>query len=70
VLDDQLADEVRITVIAAGFDQYEDEGQRSHAGDRRAQPAAPRQYDDAFDNGSSNEGDTYGDDSDVPDFLR
>ncbi|HKH25647.1 MAG TPA: cell division protein FtsZ [Acidimicrobiia bacterium] len=70
VLDDQLADEVRITVIAAGFDQYEDEGQRRYAGALRAQPAAPRRYDDAFDNGSSNEVDTDGDDSDVPDFLR
>jgi len=38
VIDDQLGDEVRITVIAAGFDRYEGERQRSRTGDLRPQP--------------------------------
>ena len=42
VLDDQLADEVRITVIAAGFDRRNDEGQRDHAGDLRSHPRSLR----------------------------
>ena len=46
VLDDQLADEVRITVIAAGFDWHDDEGQRDHAGDLRSQPPVPQKGDD------------------------
>jgi cell division protein FtsZ len=53
VLDDQLADEVRITVIAAGFDQ----------------PSASQEYDDEFDNSSSNALDINDDDLDAPDFL-
>ena len=36
VLDDQLADEVRITVIAAGFDRDDDAGRPSHSGDADA----------------------------------
>ena len=57
VLDDQLADEVRITVIAAGFDWHDDEGQRDHAGDLRSQPPV-------------NSVDINDDDADVPDFLK
>jgi cell division protein FtsZ len=70
VLDDQLADEVRITVIAAGFDRYEDERPRSHTGDLQSQPAAPQEYDDAVGNGSSNALDINDDDTDVPEFLK
>src|SRR6202022_2654581 len=40
VLDDQLGDEVRITVIAAGFDRNEDERQQTHIGDLRSQSPA------------------------------
>jgi cell division protein FtsZ len=69
VLDDQLADEVRITVIAAGFDGREDERQRSHAGDLRARPSVPQKYDDTFGNSSSTALD-INDDSDVPEFLE
>ena len=70
VLDDQLADEVRITVIAAGIDRYEDERQRSHAGDLRSQPPALPGYDNAFTNSRSNPLDINDDDSDVPGFLK
>jgi cell division protein FtsZ len=62
VLDDQLAEEVRITVIAAGFDRHQDERQRSHASDLRSQPPAPQQYDDAFGNRSSSALETNDDD--------
>jgi cell division protein FtsZ len=70
VLDDQLADEVRITIIAAGIDGYEDDRQGSHAGDLQSQPPAPQQYDDAFGNRSSNALDINDDDPDVPEFLK
>jgi cell division protein FtsZ len=70
VLDDQLADEVRITVIAAGFDRYEGERQRSHAGDLPSQPPAPQEYDDEFGNSSSNVLDINDDNLDAPEFLK
>ena len=70
VLDDQLGDEVRITVIAADFDRNEDEGQRSHAGDFQSQSAPPEEYDSPFDNSSSNALDVDDDDSEVPEFLK
>src|SRR2546426_3917623 len=38
VIDDQLGDEVRITVIAAGFDRYEGERNRRRSGDMRPEP--------------------------------
>jgi cell division protein FtsZ len=70
VLDDQLADEVRITVIAAGFDRHEDEQQRGHVGDLRSRPPAPQEYDDAFGQSSSNALDINDDDFEVPEFLK
>jgi cell division protein FtsZ len=70
VLDDQLADEVRITVIAAGFDRYDGEGQRNHAGDLRTQPPVRQTGDDAFSDSSSTAVDINDDDTDVPDFLK
>jgi cell division protein FtsZ len=70
VLDDQLADEVRITVIAAGFDQDEDEGRRSHADDVQSRPPAPEEHDDALGNGRRSALDISDDDSDVPEFLK
>ncbi len=61
VIDDALGDEVRLTVIAAGFDRYE--------GERRADaPLGLRAEDDAF---GGSETDALGDDDfDVPEFLR
>jgi cell division protein FtsZ len=70
VLDDELADEVRVTVIAAGFDRYEDEPQRSRAGDLPSRPPSPGQYDDASGNSGSNALDIGDDDSGVPEFLK
>jgi cell division protein FtsZ len=70
VLDDQLGDEVRITIIAAGFDRYEDERQRSHTGDVRSQRPAPQGYDDALGNSSSNALDINDDDLDVAESLK
>src|SRR5438876_1486551 len=70
VLDDQLADEVRITIIAGGYDRYEDERQRSHASELRSQPPAPQQYDEAIGNSRSNPLDTNDDDPDVPESLK
>ncbi len=61
VIDDALGDEVRLTVIAAGFDRYE--------GERRADaPLGLRAEDDAFGSGESE--DLGDDDFDVPEFLR
>ena len=61
VIDDALGDEVRLTVIAAGFDRYE--------GERRTEaPLGLRAEDDAF---GATDGDDLGDDDfDVPEFLR
>jgi cell division protein FtsZ len=61
VIDDALGDEVRLTVIAAGFDRYE--------GERRTDaPLGLRDDDDGF---GGNEDDDLGDDEfDVPEFLR
>jgi cell division protein FtsZ len=70
VLDDQLADEVRITVIAADFNRNEDEGQRSHAGEFQSQSAPPRAHDDVFANGSSSALDINDGGSDGPEFLQ
>jgi cell division protein FtsZ len=55
VLDDQLGDEVRITVIAADFDRREDEQQRRHTGDRLSQPPVRQEHDnDTVGTGGSN----------------
>jgi cell division protein FtsZ len=70
VLDDQLADEVRITVIASGFDRHDGEGPRNHAGDLRSRPPVPQKDSDAFGNNSPNAVDIDDDDADVPDFLK
>ncbi|MEZ5169849.1 MAG: cell division protein FtsZ [Acidimicrobiia bacterium] len=69
VIDDALGDEVRLTVIAAGFERFE--------GERRLEPASLGLDDDSFgdsfgDAGDSPPGDVdLGDDDfDVPEFLR
>ena len=63
VIDDALGDEVRITVIAAGFDRFEGERQSATLGLREEERAL----------GGDEEGGDLGlgdDDFDVPDFLR
>ena len=66
VIDDALGDEVRLTVIAAGFDRYEGERDRrgSHARARRSASTTRTRSrgEEALDLGD--------DDFDVPEFLR
>ncbi len=71
VIDDGLGDEVRITVIAAGFDRYE--------GERRPARLASLGLDDDLDLdddgidfsvGASMASEEADDDFDVPEFLR
>src|SRR5206468_2159293 len=65
VVDDSLGDEVRITVIAAGFDRFEGEGN----GRPRSGPATLGL--DAEDSITDDEALTLDDDDfDVPEFLR
>ncbi len=69
VIDDEMGDEVRVTVIAAGFDRWEGEGpapRRSGAEER------PRRTNDLFaTDGEDEDGDAAGDDDfDVPSFLK
>jgi cell division protein FtsZ len=62
VIDDALGDEVRITVIAAGFDRYE--------GERRADtPLGLRAEEDSLAGGDEDL-DLGDDEFDVPEFLR
>ena len=64
VIDDALGDEVRITVIAAGFDRYEGEHR-----DRRSSNFTLDLDDE--DSLASEDGLDLGDDDfDVPEFLR
>jgi cell division protein FtsZ len=76
-IDDALGDEVRITVIAAGFDRYE--GERPLRGETRASTSlgepegrlARSAADSAFGEERSEFGDEDEDDEfDVPEFLR
>jgi cell division protein FtsZ len=68
VIDDALGDEVRITVIAAGFDRYEGERNRRRGGDLRSQPLGLEEEEAAL--GSDNDLDFDDDDFDVPEFLK
>ncbi|HEX4776424.1 MAG TPA: cell division protein FtsZ, partial [Acidimicrobiia bacterium] len=65
VIDDALGDEVRITVIAAGFDRYEGERRSTDA----ATPLGLREEEAALA-GKDEEIDLSDDDFDVPEFLR
>jgi cell division protein FtsZ len=64
VIDDSLGDEVRLTVIAAGFDRYEGEG----GGSRRA--AFSLELNDEDSLAGEEALDLGDDDFDVPEFLR
>jgi cell division protein FtsZ len=66
VIDDALGDEVRITVIAAGFDRFEGEG-----GTGRVRPPSPLGLGDDEDSLAGEDALDLGDDDfDVPEFLR
>jgi len=69
VIDDEMGDEVRVTVIAAGFDRWEADG-----GSGRVRSGAPRAAEpvaDVFATGTDDDDDDLGDDDfDVPSFLK
>jgi cell division protein FtsZ len=60
VIDDEMGDEVRVTVIAAGFDRWEEKAGR---GERR--PATAARPDGATPRPSRSERDLFGDDDDA-----
>jgi cell division protein FtsZ len=69
VIDDALGDEVRITVIAAGFDRFEGERRpesTSPLGLMEEERALASESGDVVDDGM----DSGDDDFDVPEFLR
>jgi len=71
VIDDNMGDEVRVTVIAAGFERWE-EGARPSSTDRTPLFSGPGETVDIFADGSGkdDEFDLGDDDFDVPSFLR
>jgi cell division protein FtsZ len=69
VIDDEMGDEVRVTVIAAGFDRWEADG----GGGGRSRPVARRGAEPVADVFGSDEDDIDiegDDDFDVPSFLK
>jgi cell division protein FtsZ len=80
VIDDEMGDEVRVTVIAAGFDRWEEKTSRpprreAAPGDAPARPPRPSSASDLFaDGGDDDLGDVDGgggdDEFDVPSFLK
>ena len=67
VIDDEMGDEVRVTVIAAGFDRWDDGRERARA--RAAAATAGERRADVF--GVDDDDDLDGDDDfDVPVFLK
>ena len=73
VIDDAMGDEVRVTVIAAGFDRWEEEvpkgRQRSDTGSRSA-PREQTPRPDPFAMPADDDIDLGDDEFDVPSFLR
>jgi cell division protein FtsZ len=74
VIDDDMGDEVRVTVIAAGFDRWDEERERTRPG-----RDAPRPSLDLDDDDAPATTDLFGDDDldlddddefDVPSFLK
>ena len=71
VIDDSLGEEIRVTVIAAGFDRWED-GVKSAAKAFDSDPLLEEDelITDIFSSGNDDDDDGDGDDIDVPSFLR
>ena len=68
VIDDEMGDEVRVTVIAAGFDRW-DEGKKSGGRSEEAEPSAEQSSEELF--GDDDDIDLIGEDEfDVPSFLK
>ena len=75
VIDDALGDEVRVTVIAAGFDRWEEKTSRpgrsaSSAPDDAPRPPRPSTSADLFADGDDLESEGGDDEFDVPSFLK
>ena len=73
MIDDALGDEVRITVIAAGFDRFEGEQRPSRGLTSLGLDDDDDDLDGGIDfgRGGADDGDGDGDDDfDVPEFLR
>jgi cell division protein FtsZ len=71
VIDDNMGDEVRVTVIAAGFERWDDTGGGPTPAERVGSIFAASQPVDIFSDPSSSEDQFMGDDDfDVPSFLR
>lgn len=67
VIDDEMGDEVRVTVIAAGFDRVENSSSNS-ASDDLGLRTSPTRIAELFADGT--ESDPLDDDFDVPSFLK
>ena len=81
VIDDEMGDEVRVTVIAAGFDRWEDKPGRSRpqaapapsSSDDDGRPTSARpsaMAADLFDDGPDDDAPDGDDEFDVPSFLK
>ncbi len=72
VIDDNMGDEVRVTVIAAGFERWEDGAPTSRSADLTSTIFATPEPVDIFADatGTEDELDLGDDDFDVPSFLR
>ncbi len=77
VIDDEMGDEVRVTVIAAGFDRWDEPKEQKAAGRETVsmnapRPAPPEPVRDVFSEpaGTDPGFDTGDDDFDVPSFLK
>jgi cell division protein FtsZ len=68
MIDDSLGENIRITVIAAGFDRFE--GERRAESRRRPEPIGPSGRDEFPDFGGGGGAGDEDDDFDVPEFLR
>jgi cell division protein FtsZ len=72
VIDDSLGDEVRVTVIATGFDKGSTGGGYSTAGSesRSSEPSSPRRRDVRMDDRQRSSLEISDDDIDIPSFLK
>jgi cell division protein FtsZ len=71
VIDDEMGDEVRVTVIAAGFDRWDERKEPSGGGGARRGAEAPAAPASVFGEDAEEDLDLEGDDDfDVPSFLK
>ena len=70
VIDDSMGDEIRVTVIAAGFDRWEDKREKGAKGSRAGLAAVPSRADDVFSSPDDDDLGIEDDEFDVPSFLK